>query len=66
MRKYKLLILAALVIVMVMAAPVYAELIEIIDITGENPISVPEPATMFLLGTGLIGLVGLRRQRMKK
>ena len=36
-------------------------------ITGYNPTqSVPEPATMFLLGTGLIGLVGLSRQKMKK
>jgi len=35
-------------------------------ITGYNPQGVPEPATMFLLGTGLIGLVGLCRQKMKK
>ncbi|MFO7557356.1 MAG: PEP-CTERM sorting domain-containing protein [Desulfobacterales bacterium] len=40
--------------------------ITISHLTGYNPTSVPEPATMLLLGTGLIGLVGLSRQKMKK
>jgi len=41
--------------------------LEISHFTGYNPGSpVPEPATMFLFGLGLIGLAGLGRKKFKK
>lgn len=35
------------------------------EIKGQPPSGVPEPATLFLLGTGLLGLAALRRSRIK-
>ena len=36
------------------------------DGTGDAPLATPEPATLILLGTGLVGLAGYGRKRFKK
>ena len=34
--------------------------------TGDQPLATPEPATLILLGSGLVGLAGYGRKRFKK
>lgn len=42
----------------------YDDLVIMVESVKTKP--VPEPGTMFLLGSGILGLAGIRRKRMKK
>lgn len=44
----------------------FGEFAATLELTGEEGAPIPEPATMLLLGSGLVGLAGFRRKKFKK
>jgi len=53
-------------LITVMALILVAGVAWAFDPNGKPPIAVPEPSTLLLLGSGLVGLVGYGRRRFKK